>query len=204
MMRSTIIRVCCLCLLVFLAVNMGFSRVHACVGRKLVLGALEDDRQGMVTRILSILIHERTGTTVEVKYFSGMDELMTMVQKGKVDLFVDYVDPALNRLEEDPSSLALEERYSTVKKRYDEEFNLVWLKPMGFTGRDPGGASLGKASVVVKKDALKKFPALPRLLEKIGTRVPLSDDVLDGLVAEAQKKKPAKVARQFLKDEKLI
>ena len=155
-------------------------------------------------RILSILIHERTGTTVEVKFFPGMNELMTMVQKGKVDLFVDYVDPALVRLEEDPASLTGEDGYRTVKRRYDEEFNLVWLKPMGFSGRGPGGTSHGMAAVVVKKDALKKFPALPRLLEKLGTRVPLSDEVLDGLVVKAREKKPAKVARQFLKDEKLI
>jgi osmoprotectant transport system substrate-binding protein len=203
MTRNTLIRVC-VSLLIMLIVSMGFSRAHACVGRKLVLGALEDDRQGMVSRILSILIHERTGTTVEVKYFPDMDELMAMVHKGKVDLFVDYVDPALDRLKEDSSNLTREDKYSTVKRRYDEEFNLVWLKPMGFSGQDPQGTPQGWAAVVVKKDALKKFPALPRLLEKVGTRVPLDDEVLDGLVVKAQKVKPAKVARQFLKDEKLI
>ena len=203
MKRNTVIKVT-VCLLIMLTIGMGFSRAHACVGRKLVLGALEDDRQGMVSRILSILIHERTGTTVEVKFFSGMDEIMTQVHKGKVDLFVDYVDPALVRLEENPANLGPEERYSTAKRRYDEEFNLVWLKPMGFSGLDSQGVSQGLAAVVVRKDALKKFPALPRLLEKLGTRVPLSDDVLDGLVLKTQKTKPAKVARQFLKDEKLI
>jgi osmoprotectant transport system substrate-binding protein len=203
MIRNAVIRASVF-LLIILMVSITFSQAHACVGRKLVLGALEDDRQGMVSRILTILIHERTGTTVELKYFPDMDELMSMVHKGKVDLFVDYVDLALARLKEDTSNLTREEGYSTVKRRYDEEFNLVWLKPMGFSGQDPRGSSQGWAAVVVKKDTLKKFPALPRLLEKIGTRVPLSDDVLEELVAKGRKAKPAKVAREFLKEEKLI
>lgn len=203
MMRNTVIRVS-IYLLIILMLSMTWSQAHACVGRKLVLGALEDDRQGMVSRILSILVHERTGTTIEVKYYPDMDELMERVLKGKVDLFVDYVDPALARLEEDSSNLTREDGYSTVKRRYDEEFNLVWLKPMGFSGQDAQGTSQGWAAVVVRKGTLKKFPALPRLLEKIGTRVPLSDDVLEGLVAKGRETKPAKVAREFLKEEKLI
>ncbi len=203
MIRNTVIRVS-VHLLIVLMLSMTWSQAHACVGRKLVLGALEDDRQGMVSRILSILVHERTGTTIEVKYYPDMDELMERVLKGKVDLFVDYVDPALARLEEDSSNLTREDGYSTVKRRYDEEFNLVWLKPMGFSGQDAQGTSQGWAAVVVRKGTLKKFPALPRLIEKIGTRVPLSDDVLEGLVAKGRETKPAKVAREFLKEEKLI
>lgn len=203
MTRSILFRVS-FGLLIMATLSMGFSQAHACVGRKLVLGALEDDRQGMVSKILSILIHERTGTTVEVRYFKDMDELVAMVYKGKVDLFVDYAQPALVRLKEDFSNLTPEESYRIVKRRYDEEFNLVWLKPMGFSGRDSKGAPQGWAAVVVKKDALKKFPALPRLLEKIGTKIPLSDDVLDSLVVQGRETKPAKVARQFLKEEKLI
>ncbi|NOY87533.1 MAG: hypothetical protein GXP52_09595 [Deltaproteobacteria bacterium] len=180
------------------------STVHACVGRKLVLGALEDARQGMVSRIISILIHERTGTTVEVKFYPSKEELMEKVLKGKVDLYVDYVDTALKRLNDDPGSLAGEERYRQVKREYDEEMNLVWLKPLGFEGRNGKGNSMGFAAVVVRKGTLKKFPALPRLLDKIGTRVILDDPLLDSLVLKGQSVKPAKVAREFLKEKKLI
>ncbi|GBE15330.1 MAG TPA: hypothetical protein ENH32_06735 [Proteobacteria bacterium] len=180
------------------------SAVNACVGRKLVLGALEDARQGMVSRIISILIHERTGTTVEVKFYAAKEELMEDVLKDKVDLYVDYVEPALKRLNDDAGSLTGSERFRQVKRRYDEEMNLVWLKPLGFEGRTDKGESMGLAAVVVRKGTLKKFPALPRLLEKIGTRVILDDHLLDSLVAKGQSVKPARVAREFLKEKKLI
>ena len=175
----------------------------ACVGRKLVLGSLETDRPAMVARILSILIHERTGTTVEVKFFHKREKLLSAVTRDKVDLYVDYVDNAAARMEITGAADG-KEKFKAVKQHFEEELNLVWLKPMGYSGIDPDGASLGSASVVVAKDTLKIFPALPRLLEKIGSRVVLDDTRLDSLVSKAKAEKAAKVARRYLKEVKLI
>ena len=158
----------------------------------------------MVSRILSILIHERTGTTVEVKFFTNRTKLLAAVNKHKVNLYLDYVERAIDRLEIDVSSTDESERFKTVKRRFDEVLNLIWLKPMGYSGITPDGQALGPASVVVHKDTLKKFPALPRLLEKIGTKVVLDDGLLDYLVNKARSEKPAKVARNYLKEVKLI
>jgi len=158
----------------------------------------------MVMRVLSILIHERTGTTVEVKYFRDRGKLLGSVKKGKVDLYVDAVDDALRRMGEDGSSFSPGERFSMIKRRFDEEKNLIWLKPMGYTEKDSRGNPLGRAAVVVGKDTLKMFPALTRLLEKIGTRIVLDDKLLDTLVGRGQAEKPSKVARNFLKEVKLI
>ncbi|MDT8394999.1 MAG: hypothetical protein RRA32_00950 [bacterium] len=174
-----------------------------------MLGSLEDDRQGMVVRILSILIHERTGTTVEVKFFTDREKLLAQVAKGKVDLYIDHVDAALSRYGEEWEPLSPEDRFRRIKKRFEEELNLIWLKPMGYSGREtgdasPGTASQGAASVVVHKETLKKFPALPRLLEKIGTKVVLDDGRLDSLVLKGKATKPASVAREYLKEVKLI
>jgi len=191
-------------LLLLTAVAVTSADAYACVGRKLVLGSVETDRPGMVTRILSILIHERTGTTVEVKFFSDRDSLLEAVSKSKVDLYVDHVDSAIDRLRIEVPSREIGERFKAVKRRFEEERNLVWLKPMGFIGIDEGGRPLGPASVVVHKDTLKKFPALPRLLEKIGTRVVLDDASLDSLVGKARSGNPARVARDYLKEVKLI
>lgn len=191
-------------LLVAVAVAFPSFSAHACVGRKLVFGSVEADRPGMVSRILSILIHERTGTTVEVKFFPDRNKLLAAVEKHKVNLYVDYVDSAIDRLKVEVSSTDENERFKAVKRRFDEELNQVWLKPMGYSGIAPDGRGLGPASIVVHKDTLKKFPALPRLLEKIGTRVVLDDGNLDSLVSKARSEKPAKVARNYLKEVKLI
>jgi len=180
------------------------SPIHACVGRKLVVGSLETERPSMVSRILSILIHERTGTTVELKYYPDLSGLHAAVRKGRVDLYVDHVDSAMERLKIKVSSSDETARFNTVKHRFEEDLNLIWLKPMGYSGIDGDGRSLGSASTVVRKDTLKKFPALPRLLEKIGTRVVLDDLGLDRLVTQAHTEKPAKVARDYLKEAKLI
>ena len=193
-----------LVLILLVSLWLPLGTAEACVGRKLVLGALQDDRQGIVSRILSILIHERTGTTVEVEFFPTEEKIMERVRKGKVDLYVGYVGTALEGLQRDWDSLPPEESYRLAKRLYEEELNLIWLKPMGFSGKDGAGRGLGWAAVVVRKDALKKFPALPRLLEKIGTRVIMEDALLDGLVLRGQAVKPAKVAREFLKEKKLI
>lgn len=191
-------------LLLLITITITAANTHACVGRKLVLGSVEADRPAMVTRILSILIHDRTGTTVEVKFFPDQTKLLEAVKKGKVDLYVDYVESAADRLEVEVSSAAAADRFKAVKRRFEEELNLIWLKPMGYSGLDGKGRSLGSASTVVHKETLKKFPALPRLLEKIGTRVVLDDGRLDSLVGKSRSEKPAKVARNYLKEVKLI
>ena len=196
-------------MLIIVAVTYPSYSAHACVGRKLVLGSLEDDRQGMVVRILSILIRERTGTTVEVKFFEDREKLLKQVAKGKVDLYIDHVDAALARHGENVAQLPPDERFRHIKKQFEEELNLIWLKPLGYSGRgsaneSPGAASPGAASVVVHKETLKKFPALPRLLEKIGTKVILDDKRLDSLAEKGKSTKPAKVAREYLKEVKLI
>ena len=176
----------------------------ACVGRKLVLGSLEDGRQGMVVRILSILIHERTGTTVEVKFFEDREKLLKQVAKGKVDLYVDHVDAALVRHGKKTDEGSPEDRFRQVKKIFEEELNLIWLKPLGYSGRGAGEIPPGAAAVVVHKDTLKKFPALPRLLEKVGTKVVLDDKRLESLTEKGKSTKPARVARDYLKEVKLI
>jgi osmoprotectant transport system substrate-binding protein len=188
----------------FVVVIVSSFPAHACVGRKLVLGSLEDDRQGMVVRILSILIHERTGTTVEVKFFENREKLLKQVAKGKVDLYIDHVDAALARHGDKISQMSPKDRFRHIKKRFEEELNLIWLKPLGYKGRGAGEIPPGAAAVVVHKDTLKKFPALPRLLEKIGTKVVLDDKRLDSLAEKGKTSKPARVAREYLKEVKLI
>jgi len=191
-------------LLLLITLTITSANVYACVGRKLVIGSIEADRPGMVSRILSILIHERTGTTVEVEFFTDRTKLLAAVKKHKVNMYIDYVDSAIDRLKFDVPSTDENERFKSVKRSFDEELNLIWLKPMGYLGVGSDGRSMGQASVVVHKDTLKKFPALPRLLEKIGTRVVLDDERLDSLVSKADSEKPAKVARNYLKEVKLI
>jgi osmoprotectant transport system substrate-binding protein len=174
----------------------------ACVGRKLVMGSLSSPREAMVSRVLTILVHERTGTTVEMRLFPSAEELFAAAREGKVDIYVGYSGQAAAALS--LPSAAPEEVLAAVKKRFDEEFNLVWGRPLGCGGRSLEGKSTGLAAPVVRKDTLKKFPALPRLLEKVGGRVPLDDSAVDELVANGKGGAEEKAARAWLREVKLI
>jgi osmoprotectant transport system substrate-binding protein len=166
----------------------------SCVGRKLVFGSLSDVRGAMVSRVLSILVHERTGTTVELVFFPGESELRSAAREGKVDLFVGYAGTA------QPAEQAL----ADVRRRDEEEANLAWGKMLGCQGFASDGTARGPAAPVVRKDTLKKFPALPRLLEKVGSKVALTDEVVRILLDKAGDGREEKAARDWLREVKLI
>lgn len=168
----------------------------ACVGKTLVVGSLETPEGRVVAQLLAILINERTGTTVKIADYPDPEALHRGLAAGDADIAVDFTGPALARL-----GLAIppgaDEAYQAAKATYLERLNLVWLPRMGYAGSS--GQVPAEAAPVARKDTLKKFPALPRLIAR--TEGLLSDDVLRGLSAAGE---PAKTAREFLREKKLI
>ncbi len=165
-----------------------------CVGRKLVFGTLSEGRDAMVSRVLSILVHERTGTTVELAFYPGEDELFAAAREGKVDLFVGFAG----------TDLPPEQALVAVRKLHEEEFNLAWGKMLGCGGFAADGTPRGPAAPVVRKDTLKKFPALPRLLEKVGGKVALTDEIVRSLLEKGGNGREERAARDWLREVKLI
>ncbi len=167
----------------------------ACVGKTLIIGTDETPESRLVAQVIAILINERTGTTVKIQNFPDADAVHRELSTGDVDIAVEYPARALGRLGRavpaDPQAA-----YTEAKAAYLEQLNLVWLPPLGFG--DPGGQG-GMAAPVAQKNTLKKFPALPRLIAK--TKDLLPDSVLTELVGAGD---PAKVAREFLREKKLI
>ena len=171
------------------------SPVLPCVGRTLVIGADRSSKGRFAAQVLAILINERTGTTVKIADFPDGEAVHKGLAAGEVDIAVEYVNRAAARVglvaSEDPESAL-----KAVKAAYMEKLNLAWLPPLGFTERgDPRGA----AAPVVRKDTLKKFPALPRLIAK--TEGVLPDGIMASLAGAGD---PAKAARDFLRGKKLI
>ena len=177
------------------AVSLLAPPALACVGKTLVIGADRTPRSRFVAQVLAILINERTGTTVKIAEFTDAEAVHRALASGEADIAVEYASRALSRLGL-PAAADAEEALRAARAAYQEKLNLTWLPPLGFTDSGDGRAV---AAPVARKDTLKKFPALPRLIAKTEGVLP------DGLLATlAEKGDPARTAREFLRGKKLI
>jgi len=184
-----------LALLTTLALLLNGPAALACVGKTLVIGAQETPEGRVVAQVIAILINERTGTTVKVAEFPDAEALHRSLASGEADIAVEFTADALARLGlEIPQNR--DSAYQSAKAAYLERLNLVWLPRLGFGALTPPS---GEAAPVARKETLKKFPALPRLIAK--TEGILSQEVLQGLASAGE---PARAARDFLRDRRLI
>jgi osmoprotectant transport system substrate-binding protein len=89
-----------------------------------------------------------------------------------------------------------------VKAAYEKEKGMVWLKPFGFT-HTSGGSTPSYTAAVLRLEILNNFPALPRVIGKLGSMI--NDEAYAGLMRSVESgEKPKKAARDFLKSKKLI
>ena len=193
----------CLLLAVALSGTAGVRPVNACVGKTLVIGALDTPQQQVLTQLLAILISERTGTTVKVVPVASHAAAHEALLRADLDMYVEYTGIGQVQL---LGGVPVADRaglYRAVKERYNQELNLVWLEPFGFV--DPRLAPAGtvaEAAPVVRKDTLKKYPALARLINKLGGAI--DQDTMQALETAAGSGSARDVARKFLKDKRFI
>jgi osmoprotectant transport system substrate-binding protein len=175
----------------------------ACVGKTLLVGALDTPQQQVLANMLAILIGERTGTTVKVVPAASHAAAHEALVRAELDMYVEYTGVGLVQI---LGAAPLADRaalYKAVKERYNQELNLIWLEPFGFA--DPALAPSGtvaEAAPVVRKDTLKKFPALARLINKLGGAI--DEATMRKLESAVQGDNAKDVARKFLKENRLI
>ena len=147
-----------------------------CKGRLLVVAVGDSVDQVIMGKMLSILINERTGTTVEIAQPGDIQASHEAVLQGKANIYINYVGMA-GAGTEGPNALSEPQKaYILVSRSYMEKYGMVWLKPFGFQGPLTQAAPSGKvdrtlAAPVTTKDVIKKFPLLDRLINKLGGRV---------------------------------
>ncbi|PLY03090.1 MAG: hypothetical protein C0623_02540 [Desulfuromonas sp.] len=174
-----------------------------CVGKTLVVGTTGTVQQDLLAQMLSLLIQERTGTTVKVVSVASSSAAHQALLKADLDMYVEYTGVGqVNILKKAPVADQAE-LYKAVKTVYNEELNLIWLKPFGFDapGLAPAGVA-AEAAPVVRKDTLKKFPALARLINKLGGRI--DGAAIAELEAAVKGTESKQVARDFLRKNRLI
>jgi glycine betaine/choline ABC-type transport system substrate-binding protein len=187
--------------ILILAVFILLSSVqsYACVGRILSIGIVDTLNEKLLAELISVLINERTGTTVNVKIFESSQEIYLAVKKEEIGIVIENTDNALDMLNISKSGNT-EEDYKVSKKEFRERKNLVMLKPFGSM---PDDRNQKYYSAVISEDVLINFPALPRVINKLKNI--LNDKRIGKVIKSARSgKKTRRVARDFLKKKKLI
>lgn len=166
---------------------------QACVGKTLLVGVVNSPGEVLFAEMISVLVNERTGTTVKIVAFKDAGEMYGAVKKGEVGVVVEQAGRALKVLDR-PAERSAKAAYDTAKKEYRKSLNLVWLEPFGESQY---------LSPVLSVDTIGNLPALPRLIGKLAGIV--NDQSYGKLLKSVQKDaKPKQVARDFLKGRKLI
>ena len=179
----------------------------ACKDRLLVVALGDSVDQVIMGQMLSILINERTGTTVEIVQPGDIQACHEAVLQGKANIYINYVGMAGAGTE---GSNALEDpqkAYILARRSYMEEFGMVWLKPFGFQGPLTQAPPSGKvdrtmAAPVTTKDIIKKFPILDRLINKLAGRV--DNKTLEELRKKSENQDVEITVREFLTSHNLI
>jgi glycine betaine/choline ABC-type transport system substrate-binding protein len=182
-----------------------FSRAEACTNFPINVGVVDTPEGRIIAQVVSVLINERTGVTVGLKYFKSSREMYRKVDEGKLEILIEDTSNALrfmNRpVSADPmANLAAVK--ALYKKRHGKRNVYFWLKPFAFTRTGPDGVPTLTAFLISRK-AIDEFPALPRVVGKLSRLI--DDAALARMVRDLAAKKDAKaIARKFLVKQKLI
>lgn len=159
----------------------------ACVGKTVNVGYVDTKNEEIMGNIFARLILERTGTTAKLKKYNNTTSLLNAAQAGDVDLFVFS--------NEQIKSVTNGKTKDEAKTEFNVKFNLVWLKSVSAENQE-------YLVPIIRKDTLKKFPALPKLIEKLEGK--LNTKILTELNSQLKEKSMKDVVKDFLKENKLI
>ena len=180
--------------ILFIMASLLFNQTaKACVGKTCYIGVTNVQSELLFAEMISVLVNERTGTTVKIVSYKDAREMYNAVKRGEVGIFIESPDRALKMLER-PAEGNARTAYETVRKEYRKGLNLVWLEPFGVRQY---------YAPVVSAETIANLPALPKLLNKLSGIV--NDDTWAKLLRAVKgDEKPKKVAKDFLKARKLI
>jgi osmoprotectant transport system substrate-binding protein len=159
----------------------------ACVGRTVHLGISNAANERLLAEMASLLISERTGTTVQIDVYKDSAELYNAVKQGNVNVFFENTIRAAEVVGKPKDST-----FDQIKREYRTKLNLTWLELSGT-----------KYAPVLTTETMATYPALPKLLNKLSSA--LTNDTYAKLLKSAESgDKTKKVAKDFLKGRKMI
>jgi len=175
------------CLVVAILAVVSIS--SACVGKTIHLGISNASSERLLAEMASLLITERTGSSVKIDVYKDSKELYNAVKQGEVNVIFENPSRGAEVVGKPKDS-----SYDQVKSEYKAKLNMTWLEPIG--------GSL-KFAPVLTADTMANYPALPKLLNKLSGA--LTNDTYAKLLKSVESdEKSKKTAKEFLKGKKLI
>lgn len=163
----------------------------ACVGKTIHLG-ISSGNERLMAEMASLMITERTGSSVKIEIYKDSKSLYEAVKQGKVNIIMENTDRALEVLGKAKGSES--SGLDNIKSEYRKNYNLTWLTPFG---------AAPQYAPILTADTLSNYPALPKLLNKLAGV--LSSDTYARLLKSVESDdKAKKTAKDFLKGKKLI
>ncbi len=197
---NTLFKFSVFCLILFFSANS-----FACVGRTLYVGSLESPEDKIMAEMLATLINERTGTTIQIRYFKDRDALYAAlksnVEEKRADILIEDTSDAMEVLGKKSNQFP-DKDFITAKEVYEKDLGVIWLNPFGFNN-SKGKEGQSISAPLVRRDVLTNFPLLPRILNKLAGVI--TNKVYNKLQEKvAGGEKPKNTAKDFLKKRKLI
>ena len=106
----------------------------ACGGgeNKVVIGSKEFTEQVILREMMAALIEGNSDIKVEQKFLGGTLICFNSLKNGEIDLYAEYTGTALTAILKRPLMTDPQEVYVTVKDAFKQQYELVWLEPLGF------------------------------------------------------------------------
>ncbi len=136
-------------------VALVIARADACTNFPINVGVVDTSEGRVISQVVSVLINERTGVTVGLKYFKTSGELYRKVDEGKLEILIEDTSNAL-RFMNLPVNSDPRVNLMTVKKIYRKRVKkrnaYFWLTPLAFRRNAAGVPTL--TSLLVSRKAL--------------------------------------------------
>lgn len=101
--------------------------------KKVIVGGKDFTEQDILVQLVSEVIENKTDIEVERKaYLGGSSIVAKSIETGDLDMYVEYTGTALISVLGEEVINDPDEVYNLVKKRYSDEKQIEWLKPLGF------------------------------------------------------------------------
>ena len=97
--------------------------------KEIRVGGKNFSEQFIMAEMLSILIEENTDLKTSLQTNLASNVILNAIKSDQIDLYLEYTGTGLTSLGIEPMSDP-DEVYETVKKEFDEQFNIKWMKPM--------------------------------------------------------------------------